>query len=171
MTFCYYYVFVIKCLSLIVACNPGSPFQSCIPLLKKTPGFWAILCDMDTDFTVQWHKEGELMFEDSFKWYSSSATMGVQCSKSTVAQLQHCWHEFGFKANASFAFSIPMPALRQSPGAGSMRAVVCTFNCERCYAENHTHISSLRHGSSYNHQLLLCWLGLNLHGRQWREKD
>lgn len=48
MPFCYYYVFVIKCLSLIAGCNPGSPFQSCIPVLKAA-GFWATQRDMDAE--------------------------------------------------------------------------------------------------------------------------
>ena len=66
MPFCYYYyVFVIKCLSLIADCNPGSPLQSCVPLLKAT-GFWAMQCDMDTELTVWRHGEGEQIFEDSF---------------------------------------------------------------------------------------------------------
>lgn len=66
MPFYYYYVFVIKCLSLIAGCNPGGPFQSCIPLLKAA-GFWAMQRDVDTELTVWWHGEREQIFEDSFK--------------------------------------------------------------------------------------------------------
>lgn len=93
-----------------------------------------------------------------------------------VTQPLHPWPQFAFKTSASFAFPNSVPALRQSPGAESVRIVLWTFDYERRYAENQTRISQpqagLRHDSLYNHQqLFLCWLGLSLHGRRWREKD
>lgn len=67
------------------------------------------------------------------------------------------------------------PALRHSPGAGSEGSFV-NFKYKRHCAKSQTHISQpqagLGHYTLYNHQqLFLCWLGLNLHGRKWKEKD
>lgn len=80
MSFCYYHVFVIKCLSLIAGCNPGSPFPSCVPLLKAA-GFWAVGRDVDTELTEWWRGEGEQIFEDRFNWDFLSGAAGVRHGK------------------------------------------------------------------------------------------
>lgn len=83
MPFYYHYVFVIKCLSLIAGCNPGSLFQPSIPPLKAAR-FWAMQPEMDVELTAWWHREGEQIFEDSFKGDSLPATEGTQCSKGSA---------------------------------------------------------------------------------------
>lgn len=52
------------------------------------------------------------------------AVRAVLSALPMMTQLLHCWPQFSFKTNASSTFPNSMPALRQSPGAESMRIVL-----------------------------------------------
>lgn len=159
MPLCCSDVFVIKCLSAVAGCHPGRPFQSCSRAGSSRVAGCRAHCGGTEEGAGFWG------FPEipARRWGCSGQCCQSCCCPAACTLLQ-----------TQSLFCIAQlwgTALGQA-----VRTVLWTFKHRKHCPENQTRISQpqagLGHYILYNHQqLFLCWLGLNLHGRKWKEKD